>query len=107
MSELTEGGARVKINKRIIDPVMKRPERIITLYGGSASGKTTNVLIYMLGELLGEKDKEWNGAIVRRYYPELKKGLWKDAKKYLDAWGLTKRIKINEAELTMTREAVP
>lgn len=103
MSELTEGGARVKINKRIIDPVMKRPERIITLYGGSASGKTTNMLIYMLGELLGEKDKEWNGAIVRRYYPELKKGLWKDAKKYLDAWGLTKRIKINEAELTMTR----
>jgi len=97
---MTEGG--YKINSRIYKAILGK-ERICVLWGGSASGKTTNVMIYMIAQLFGDKSQNWNGAIVRRYYPELKRGLWKDAKNYIDSMGLSKRVKYNESELTITR----
>ena len=72
---------------------------VLTLYGGSASGKTHAVLLWFAMRLLTEEHFE--GILCRKYRPTLKLTLLKDLISILKGIGVWESCEFNKSELTI------
>ena len=77
-----------------------RDKDVLTLYGGSASGKTHGVLLWFAMLFLTEDSFE--GILCRKYRPTLKLTLLKDLITILKDIGVWESCEFNKSELTIS-----
>lgn len=73
---------------------------VLTLYGGSASGKTYSVLQYIIRNFLSQESYE--AILCRKYRPTLKLTLLKDVVSILKSVGVWELCEFNKSELVIS-----